>query len=222
MTSLNQNNAEIPSVISARQSNTNEFSTNFLVKINSSVNGAVVARAPEEVSLRLSSEWDTALGQSTSSNLGILGAEVAGTSIRTQFSSAQVWSGNSPIEITLPLEFYSESSSREEVINPIVKLAKMALPRKGGSINIPGIGEVGVFIPPGPRIFNLQNDANDQITIQFGNFVTFRKVIITEVEPVFVTRDMHSSGFPLRARCEITFRTIFSLTGDAFQEMFNG
>jgi len=221
MTVVNGATRDITSA-SPRQRDEGNFSNNFLVKIISSQHGSVIARAPEELALQLSSEWDSALGGGGSnSGLGILAAEGAGLSTRNEFSSAQVWSGNSPIEITIPLEFYAEESSQEEVVNPIIKLVKMALPRKGGTTNIPGVGEVGLFVPPGPRIFNTGGSANDQITIQLGKFVTFRKVIMIEANPVFVTKEMHSSGFPLRATCEIRFRTIFSLTGDDFQGMFS-
>ncbi|NNK83724.1 MAG: hypothetical protein HKO92_11425 [Flavobacteriaceae bacterium] len=200
--------------ISDRQSDTRYFSPNFLVLISSSANDSrVVARLPEELQMQLASEWDTPLVGSTPGWLEIGAQELLGKSFRTQFASSQVWSGSSPIEITLPLEFYAESNPKTEVISPIVELAKMALPRKSG--------EGGQFIPPGPRIFGLREQTgNDFISIEIGNFLIFTKVIITQVNPTFVTRDMTKLGLPLKASCEVTFRTMFSLSGGDFARMF--
>lgn len=210
-----------PASKTSRQNNVEKFSPNFLVTIFSSVHGGVVARLPEELQFQLSSEWDTPLlqGGGVGGILESLVQEGFGVSTKTQFASAQVWSGSSPIEITLPLEFYAENNPRLEVIDPIIKLAKMALPRKSGGN---GASERGLFVPPGPRIFgfNTQNIQNDQITIDIGNFLNFKKVVIVSVNPVFKTRDMLASGEPLSVTCEVVFRSMFSLTGEDFESMF--
>ena len=202
---------------SPRQNDSRFFSPNFLVYILSTQHGQVVARLPDELQMQLASEWDTPLLSSGASPLETLVQSGFGVSTKTQFASAQVWSGSSPIEITLPLEFYAEENPKLEVVQPIVKLCQMALPRRSGES-----GEKGLFIPPGPRIFgfNINELGNDQINIQIGNFLNFEKVIVTQVNPTFVTRDMTQAGFPLRATCEVTFRSMFSLTGSDFSDMF--
>lgn len=207
-----------PKSESDRQNDPRLFSNHFLVTIYSCVHQGVVARVPEEVSIQLSSEWDTPLLQGGSGGFLEVGfQELLGKSTKTQFASAQVWSGSSPIDITLPLEFYADQNPKTEVIDPIVRLAKMALPRKSGKGN-----NQGLFTPPGPRIFGLKNGSsgNDQISIDIGNFLNFKKVIITAVNPTFVTRDLTKNGLPLKATCEVTFRSMFSLTGDEFAGMF--
>lgn len=201
---------------SSRQNDSRFFSPNFLVYI-SSKKGTVVARAPEELALNLTSEWDTPLLSSGFTLLDLALREGFGKSTKSQFASAQVWTGSSPIEITLPLEFYAEADPILEVVQPIVTLARMALPTLSGKA-----GDQGFLTPPGPSLlgFNIRGneskDSNDQISIVIGNFLNFTNVIITEVSPTFVTRDMTKGGAPLKATCDVTFRTMFSLTGNDF------
>ena len=202
---------------SPRQNDTRFFSNNFLVTIYSSAHGSVVARVPEEFIIQLQSEWDTPL---LSSEAGFVETAVQqlGRSIKIQYASAHVWTGSSPTEITLPLEFYAERNPKLEVVEPIVRLARMALPSGGQGR--------GFFKPPGPRIidvekFGIDNIANDQITISVGKFLKFTQVVVTNVNPTFITRDMGKAGYPLRATCEIVFRSLFSLTGEDLAEMFN-
>lgn len=220
MATLNGTTKDLP-VPSPRMRNEELFSPKFLVKIVSSKHGAVVASLPDQVSMDLSSDWDTAIGGGGTANtgLGIIAAEALGLSVRTQYSSAQVWSGNSPININIPLQFYADSSSKDEVLSPIIKLVKMALPRMS-SDSKSRFAKLGLFVPPGPRIFDINSNANDEISIQLGSFLLFRKVIITNVNPTFISRELHATGFPLKASCDITFRTIFSLTGNEFERMF--
>jgi hypothetical protein len=203
---------------SDRQNRENYFSSNFLVFIKSTFNGVVVGRLPEEISMQLSSEWDTPLLSSGVSPVEVLLQEGLGKSTKTQLASAQVWSGSAPIDITIPLEFYADKDPRKEVIQPIINLTKMALPRKSGDT------KGGLFTPPGPRIFRKNtrkfSKLSDLINIDIGNFMNFNKVIITSVNPTFTTRDMTQNGKPLKSSCEITFRTMFSLTGDDFETMF--
>lgn len=199
---------------SPRQNDTRFFSTHFLVKVYSSLHGSVTARVPETLALQLTADWDTPLSSSNPGFLDVALQEIKSLATKTQLASAQVWSGSAPIEITLPLEFYADKNPKLEVINPIVLLAKMALP------SATNLAEHGLFTPPGPRIFNVGGGANDQISIEIGNFMLFTKVIVINVNPTFTTRDMSKSGYPLRATCEVTFRSMFSLTGPEFAGMF--
>lgn len=203
--------------MSNRHNDEVKFSKHFLIFIKSTANNShVVCRAPEDLSLQLTSDWDNAIdGGSVASVIELGAQEALGRSTKSQFASAQIWAGTSPINITISLEFHAEENPRQEVLNPIIELTKMALPRQSGSG-----GSKGLFVPPGPRIFNKDGTSNDNISITLGNFLQFRKVIITDVSPVFSTRDMGKDGIPLRAKCDVTFRTSFSLTGADFENMF--
>ena len=199
-----------------RQRNTDSISNNFLVIIKSTVHGTVVARLPEEVQMQLSSEWDTPFLQGSGNQLVEVAAQtIFNVSTKTQLASGQVWSGSTPIELTLPLDFYADENSTLEVIEPVVKLAKMALPRLSG-----GIG--GFYTSPGPRIFPRQKNPGDNITIKLGNFLNFKQVIVVSVNPNFVVRDLTPTGEPLRCSCDITFRSMYTLTGNELQSQFTG
>ncbi len=201
--------------MSNRHRDERKFSPNFLVYISSSkYKTTVVSRAPEDLTMQINADWDTPLAQSGASGIVEVGVqELLNRSTKTQFASAQIWSGSTPIEITLQLEFQAEQDPKQEVIQPIISLGKMALPSLSGEG-----GSKGLFSPPGPRIFNF--GGGDNIIIQLGEFLIFESVIITNVNPVFKTRDMGVSGVPIRATCDVTFRTAFSLTGNEFENMF--
>lgn len=202
---------------SNRHRNPELFSPNYLVYIKSDRhNCTVVARAPQELSLSLNSEWDTPLAQNgISSVVEVAIQEGLNLSKQHQYASAQVWSGSSPIEITLDLEFQAEEDPVREVVQPIINLGKMLLPELKGDQ-----GDLGFFTPPGPKVFNKGRQFEDFITVSLGGFMVFKKVIVLSVNPVYNVRDMGVSGLPLRATCSVTFRTYLSLTGSDFASMF--
>lgn len=198
------------------------ISSHYILSIASSKHGNVKARLPEKISIALSSDWKSALDNNDAAGSITAGAvqEIFGKSTTVQKFSAQIWSGNSPIELTLPLEFragyepgsVSKTASSEDaykdVIAPIKRLYKMCLPR----------GSTGLMEPPGPRIFNKDDtsllskrkDNGDSIIIKIGNFLVFQKVIVTAVSAEF-DGQMSQDGFPMSARAEVTFRTMYSL-----------
>lgn len=180
----------------------------------------VTARLPQEIQLQLSSVWDSPFVQSTGNALVESLSNAVGVSSKLQYASAQIWSGSSPIEITLNLEFYAESDPAREVLQPIIQLSRMALPRLAGT------KKGGLFSPPGPRIFTLdidgQDTSGDKITIKIGKFMNFTNVIITDVSPVFSTKDMGRAGIPLKASCSITFRSMYTFTGAELEAALTG
>lgn len=222
---------------SERQNDSTRFNPDFFTLISSSQHGNVVARLPEEVPISISSEWESPL-----SSFGGLKTKVAdftlrettGLTLKNQLFSSQIWSGSSPIEMTVPLEFYADRDPSREVIQPIIRLAKMALPRYNNNPDLKNILTydnkqlpLKPLTAPGPTIFDEENEfvKSDEIVIQLGNFLKFKRVIITNININFNTRDLvgntrYSKGKPLRASCELTFRTIQSLTGEDFFSMF--
>jgi len=212
------------------------LSENYLISVSSSSHGRVEARIPENISLTINSEWKSLIGDNDASGsiikVGI--QEFLNKAPTTQVMTAQVWSGNAPIELTLSLEFKAGynpqfnkktaagSNGYDDVIKPVKMLSKMALPSGGkGSL---------LLTPPGPRLFQKTNDkgtgavvseggAGDTITIEVGKFLTFERVIITNVSPEF-SGAMSSDGYPMSAKVDVTFRTLYSLVTEQVDNMF--
>ena len=200
----------------ARQTDETYFSPHYTMEINSSRHGIVKARVPEQIQMQITSEWDSILGSSGLTSIGVLVSELSKFSTRNEFTSALAWAGNTPIELTIPLEFYAESHAEEEVIEPIRKLGRMALPGSKSLFN----GNIILFSPPGPRLFDLGDATSDDIIIQIGNFLYFTQVVIVGINPTFSTKDLSPEGFPLRASCDVTFRTVLTLTYDKYSRLF--
>ena len=214
------------------------LSENYLISISSSYHGSVEARIPEIISMTINSEWKSLIGDNDASGSIIKVAiqEFLNKAPSTQVMTAQVWSGNAPIELTISLEFKaghnpqfdSKNSSGQrgsgyyDVILPIKKLSKMALPSGGkGSL---------LLTPPGPRLFQSPVDKTgfavisergdgDTITIKVGKFLTFNRVIITNVSPEF-SGAMSTEGYPMSAKVDVTFRTLYSLVTEQVDKMF--
>lgn len=203
--------------INARYQDSEVFSPAYLITVTSSSHGSVVARLPQEVSFQIRSDWQAAIaGEPFGHTANIVAGEISGYSLKTQRMTAQTWLGNSPLEITLPLDFQAEINSQLEVVDPIIRLCQMALPKPGGNTGIGGES----FIQPGPRIFGIADNANDTIIIKIGKFIQFSKVIIVNVSPVYKTQDMSKDHKPLRASCSMTFRSMFTLTSSDFAHQF--
>ena len=106
----------------------------------------VIARLSESFKLNLTSDWES-LSSGKNGTVGALmdiGARsVFGTSLKTQILTAQTWSGNSPIEFTIPIELKAFSNVKKEVRDPMLLLMRSALPT---------VGNYNFLIPPGPNI----------------------------------------------------------------------
>jgi hypothetical protein len=187
----------------------------YLVTISSSQHGDVVARLPEQIVMRIGSEWEPALRIPGVGFVEKLSQELIGKSLKIQRFTAQVWSGNSPIEMELNLEFVAETNPEQEVLAPIRLLAAMVLPRKAR-----GAGVDARVVPPGPRIFGISGEgANDHIVVTIGKFLKFDNVIALEASPIFHAK-MDSGGRPLRAELVLRFRTMLSLTANDLTTLF--
>lgn len=106
----------------------------------------VIARLSSSFKLGVRSEWDS-LSSGLSGGLAkaadlTLGAAY-GYSLKTQILTAQYWTGNAPIEFTIPLQFKALNDAKKEVVLPLKTLMKAALPTTG---------EFNFLIPPGPNI----------------------------------------------------------------------
>lgn len=188
----------------------------YKVVISSSKGGRVEGWMPDQISIRLSADWDTPLAPSGDSRVNLLIQE--GTGLLEQlgmfknyakriapyqeFNSIAVWSGSSPLVVSMQLEFIAseEGQALRDVVTPVRTLMKMLLPGKAGY----------VLTPPGPDPLNALGariKSNEEvITVTVGKFLRFNRVIVTDAQPTF-KGIVDSTGLPLRASVSFEFRT---------------
>lgn len=211
----------------------------YLVKISSQKMGhTVVAILQQEVSMRVSSEWETFIPTGGITQLANALAQLTvKVSLQSRFTTRRIWKGTTPVEITLQFKFEAVDDSIRNVILPCQALMMMASPSSTG-------GVVPFLAPPGPSPYSVSSDmtnwlgqnqgnalwstmkhvaehlnSGDSINIQVGEFLSFSSVIIKDVNPVFATR-MGVDGRPISAMCTVSFQTYEILTKDAIQGAF--
>ena len=91
----------------------------YRVKITSSALGVTVQGwLPEEFTFGVDSEWEPIYGQDQSTLSRF--ASGLGVSTRSTSASTQIWTGNSPISLTIPIDFIATSRMRlTEVVSPV-------------------------------------------------------------------------------------------------------
>lgn len=188
-----------------------DIDNRFKVKISSSkTSGEVEAWLPENVEFDITSDWVTPLaGAGSVELLGV--ASAFHVSPIAQFMSVAIWTGSSPIVLTLPLQFVAENPGESaKIINDIKFLMKLALP---GHIDKNLLGfTTTILTPPGPNpvgdiTSNYTLDGgSESITVKIGNFIQFKDVIVLRVSPSFSSYLDHS-GLPMRASVSLTFRS---------------
>ena len=194
-------------------------------------NENIVARLPESFRMSVESRWDDVVSSQNDSSLfkiaNLTAQELFNTHLKSQIFTSQMWSGNSPLEFTLPLQFKAFRDAREEVVNPIKALIKAALPSLTGGIN-------ELFLsPPGPKLLqdwaptkfvqqNLSTKSVDKgVSLMIGRFLYFQGLIISNVDCDFKTI-MSFENLPMSADCEVTFRTVKAYTVEDIEEIFKG
>jgi len=178
----------------------------------------IKAWAPEEMTFGVESTWDSPLAD-VGSSLNVLTQATAGTSSLTKSQFSQVWQGSSPINITIPFRFFARSkdSAREDVVNPVRDLMKLAVPADEGL----------TLSPPGPVSLNVVNKLaksgsagiGDKIDISIGRFLRFKNVIVTQVSanlPLKFTAD----SIPQSITAEVTFNTHTVVTKNDLDAIF--
>lgn len=169
---------------------------------------------PEDVTLSTRAEYAPPMGDilnnlpSWASAL----AGMAGMSPQFQAMSVQTWTGSSPLELTIPILLVAESNAYNEVVLPMLSLQKLCLPSKGPSGNL---------IPPGPVLFEgMSPMEGDEIEVRIGSFVTFKKVVMLDVQANPKNIPAIGSKAPMRATINVTFRTHTVVTREELDEMY--
>ena len=214
----------------------------YLVRISSIRNAAtIISPLQEDINLKLESHWSSLLPtgllqQADKAAQLFTGGRV---SLITKATSRRVWTGSSPLVLSLKLRFEAIFDPYNEVVNPIRILAAMALPKetllqKKGLLG--KINELPFLGPPGPSPFLTEGvltkggnkattfldslQGGDNIQIELGRFLTFYDVIIKSVAPTIPIK-FDLFGNPISATVNIIFETYEMMTAESFKGSFN-
>lgn len=133
------------------------------------------------------------------------------------------WQKTEPLKITVKLSFKSETDSKKDVFDPIVKLLSYSILTKKTS-------EAGVvkYITPGINIDTMAEIANGKteglssklIAIEIPGFVYIPQAIIENSVPV-LSKNKTQSGFPLWGTIELTISSVFPANTEFFESIEN-
>jgi hypothetical protein len=189
----------------------------YLVIITSTIHGNVQAWLPDNVLLSFRSNWGPIVGDLPPA-VNWFTTNLTDHTLVNQRLTAQSWRGSEPFQLQMDLHFFATQDSTKEVIEPIKRLVKMALPR---------LGQNKTFLfAPGPRdnsVSNLINtitggrlgesgDAGDQdiINVYIGNYIRLTRVFISVINQIEFKAKLDSQGYPMEAIVSIQFRTLYS------------
>ena len=201
-----------------------EIDPNHRVIIQSKeIKPEVIAYSPPEYSLAVSSSWDSPYADLTGGSVGTA-LNATGLTVKNKATSTLIWSGSTPIELSLPLQFFAESDAGYEVRDPILRLMKMA---------VPGELDAGLYTPPGPTYVDVKKlvtekgykggdyGGGDKIDVLVGRFLRFTNVVISAVSVTYGS-SKSPEGIPINAEAELSFSTHTTLAKDDLTALFTG
>lgn len=179
---------------------------------------------PEQLSLAVSSEWESRLPSSLAEAWSAIapagGGLVSGVTNALGANpifkalSFQMWAGTSPIEIPLTVLFDAENSALKDVYEPIAMLQSLAMPVEAS---------MGILSPPGPDVgLFSSSDSGYGIHVKIGRMMMFLNCILVSANAIFDAR-LDSRGFPISGQIDLVFRTAYVYgRGDWLNSMFIG
>lgn len=222
-------NSEQKPVSTIRSLNGSSINPNYLLTLSNGDNSVKIeVPIPKDFGLRSEVEWGTLSKDILPGSLGAivdnifkgfdLASKITGVQSSTVNAVQQfpVWLSNSPISFDVPFEFRAMSDAQKEVVQPVKQLLALACPMEEGDL----------LHAPGPRIKIKSNgslifDPKYNIKLKFGNLMTIRNILITNVNPTFDSRFV-ASGAPISAKAEVSFRTLKAPTYQDLLSWFEG
>ena len=200
----------------------------YLVSITSSQWGDVFAWLPDNTQLLVRSSWAPITGNIVSSLVNFATAKVANLfgndniTLVSKRLTAQEWQGAEPLDVQLQLHFFATLDAGIEVIEPLKRLMKMALPRKRGTDTSDSF-----LVAPGPiaQIFGDKSQADpqhgDRINVYIGNFCRLTDVFVSSISGIDFLGKLSTDGIPMEAVCTIVFRTLFAPIAEDIDDYFS-
>ena len=204
-----------------------DVANSYLVRITSStMNRNVWALLQDNFTTRVESTWaQPDVGNRISESIRdiIQAGSTLNVTLGSQFMTRRIWRGSTPLSLQLKMKFEAIEDVYKEVVLPCATLQQMALPSKfrGKDASL-GENIAGYFLiaPPGPNPFsgsaqkwaykflgiNSPTKDGDIITIDIGNFMSYRSVIVRQAEVVW-GKKFTREGYPTSAVATINFES---------------
>lgn len=118
--------------------------SNYTVVIQQNSNPSIVIEAPipDSFAFDVGATYEQMLPQGFTNNTVVnTAAAMTGTRLAVQALTAQLWAGNTDSELSMELEFHTETDPYYDVRTPIVNLLKLTMPTvdtKSGFLGSPG------------------------------------------------------------------------------------
>jgi len=220
-----------------RNSPSGNVSENYLITITNR-DWIVKAMLQEDITKRIESNWkplEDLMPPGAKQNIemgNVILQTLTKKSLVSAFTSRRIWSGTTPVELSLTLRFEAYYDEINEVTEPCVALQEMCLPDKGKEKGWLGI--LPLLEPPGPSPSDLTDTPfnalastgvgqhlgkGDRILVQIGNLLTFDSVIVHSVVVTEHNR-MPESGKPVSATVMLNLQTYEILTKDKLRTAY--
>lgn len=189
----------------------------------------VSAIVVEQFQFNMESKWDSkAIGAISDSKfltlIDTLAQDTAGVSVNQPIFNRRTWGGTSPFETSLKVRFVAQTSGRDDVYVPVLKLANLLVPRR--IWGVPGLEKsLGIFAPPGPVPFggflvdvmisamnlNVPKSSfdGDSVSIKYGNLIDVKYGYVTKIQGMF-SKSLDKDGYPLAAEAVVSFGSMDS------------
>ena len=202
----------------------------YVVIITSTRHGVVQAWLPDAINLTAHSSWGPIVGNIDSALGNWLGGNFGdpNTTFASKRLTAQEWRGSEPLQLMMELHFFATEGAYQEVVEPIKRLVKMALPRAVNpnlfSLQAPGPVPAGsgIFVPKtilgipipggGREIGGAGKPNEDLINVYIGNFLAIKEVFIAAIPTIEFKGKLSTDGLPMEGVMQIVFKTVYAPT----------
>lgn len=193
---------------------------------------------PESFSVQINTDWQAQFANALEEGIGkipgrfgaaatagLQASKAMGFQPQSKVMSAQIWQGTSSLDITIPFILKAEKSAGQEVMEPIRRLMRLALPTTFG------IGAASVLQAPfnpaevARRIVanggkgGARTAGNAAIQVQVGRFFYMPDCIIKSISQSYDSI-FDEFGMPLSAKVDVSVSSFFIITAEDIDTMF--
>lgn len=193
---------------------------------------------PPNFSISLSSNWtppyadmslmDKAADLTGSSTLGraTSGVKFGGGSTINKLASAHMWTGPSYLVLDLPILLDAYTSTKKEVVEPLVQLLSLCAPSEtvAGFLVPPGPSPAAAIVGEAMNQFGFGEssllDDSESFTLEIGTFLRISPVIVMSATASFDNVWEDDSGNPLSVDFVLSLSSYFAVTREDLAKWF--